>query len=84
MAKVEFELDHKGLAELLKSGQFAPAVDELARSVAAKIPGASVETYTTDRNAAAVYVPGGAEMQARDGVITRAAAASGLVVRSRP
>lgn len=44
---------------------------------------ADVETYTTDRAAAAVVIrhPAAAAMQAKHGVLTRAAAEAGLEIR---
>lgn len=81
MAKSSFRLDRKGGAEVLK--QFsAPSVNALAQQVAnAAGEDAEVVEYTTDRAAASVRVP--AEQQAKDGVLTRAAAAAGLEVRSK-
>lgn len=76
-----FHLDRKGGADVLK--QFAAAqINTLARQVASKAgPDAEVAEYTTDRAAASVRVP--AEQQAKDGVLTRAAASIGLEVRTK-
>lgn len=77
-----FVLDHEGGAEVLKA-LAAGAIKDLAARVADDIgEGATVKVYTTDRAAASVSVP--AEMQAKDGVLTRAAAAAGLEVRPKP
>lgn len=77
-----FVLDQEGGAEVLKE-LAASAINDLAQQVADDIgEGAKVKTYTTDRAAATVSVP--AEMQAKDGVLTRAAAAAGLEVRPKP
>ncbi len=77
-----FELDREGGAEVLKE-MSAAAIAELAAQVADQVgEGAVVKTYTTDRAAASVKVP--AEMQAKDGVLTKAAAAAGLEVKLRP
>lgn len=77
-----FELDHDGGAEVLKELS-ATAIKDLADQIADQIgQGAKVKIYTTDRAAATVSVP--AEMQAKDGVLTRAAAAAGLQVRPKP
>lgn len=77
-----FVLDQDGGAEVLKE-LAASAINDLAQQVADDIgEGAKVKTYTTDRAAATVSVP--AEMQAKDGVLTRAAAAAGLEVRPKP
>ncbi|RIR58212.1 hypothetical protein D2E53_08520 [Mycobacteroides abscessus] len=77
-----FELDRDGGAEVLKELS-AAAIKDLADQIADQIgQGAKVKIYTTDRAAATVSVP--AEMQAKDGVLTRAAAAAGLQVRPKP
>lgn len=81
MAKSGFRLNRKGGAEVLKD-LAAPHINALARQVASAAGGdAEVEVYTTDRAAASVSVP--AEQQAKDGVLTRAASAAGLEVRSK-
>ncbi|MBN7381651.1 hypothetical protein IUT00_10535 [Mycobacteroides abscessus subsp. massiliense] len=77
-----FVLDQEGGAEVLKE-LAATAIKDLADQIADDIgEGAKVKTYTTDRAAATVSVP--AEMQAKDGVLTRAAAAAGLQVQPKP
>lgn len=88
----DLRLDHAGIAGLLTSGQFQPlvtgAADEIAGEVAAQV-GPDVEVvvdeYVTDRTAASVTIrdPRGAIYQARDGVLTRAAAAVGLEVTEK-
>lgn len=81
MASSSFKLNRAGGAEVLKQ-LAADAVNDLAQQVAASAgPDAEVSKYTTDRAAAAVSVP--AEQQARDGALTRAAAAAGLEVRAK-
>lgn len=76
---MSFKLNRKGGAEVLKQIA-AEQVDALARQVADHAgKDAEFEKYTTDRAAASVSVP--AHQQAKDGVLTRAAAASGLEVR---
>ncbi|MFD7046329.1 hypothetical protein [Rhodococcus jostii] len=78
----KFRLDRTGVAEVLKSAEFAAHINTVARDVASKAgDNAEVQAYTTDRRAAAVSVP--AEDQARGGALTRAAAAAGLEVRIR-
>lgn len=78
----KFRLDRRGVAEILKSAETAALMNETANAVASQAgEGAEVEAYTTDRQAASVSVP--AERQARDGALTRAAAAVGLEVRVR-
>lgn len=89
---VDLRLDHSGIASILKSGPFAANVAEKAAEIASGVVGqiggrfpVEVSTYTTDRAAAAVTIahPAGAILQARDGVLTRAAAAAGLEVTER-
>lgn len=82
MARKGVRLNRKGGAKLLKSPEFKTRIDAVANGIAQDIgEGASVESYTTDRGAAAVSVP--ADMQARDGALTRAAASAGLDVRTK-
>lgn len=83
-----FELDLEGGAEVLKE-MAQPLISELALQIAesadqgAKVAEyAQVEEMVTDRAKAMVSVP--AERQAKDGVLTRAAAAAGLEVRAAP
>lgn len=76
-----FRLNRKGGAEVLKE-LAAEAINALGRQVAAGAgKDAEFNAYTTDRAAASVSVP--AEQQARDGVLTRAAAVAGLEVRAK-
>ena len=83
-----FELDVAGGAEVLKE-LVADHIGELALQVAAgadegaKVAEfAQVDDHVTDRFVATVTVP--AERQAKDGVLTKAAAAAGLEVTARP
>lgn len=92
----EFRRDSSGLAGILKSSDVAGAVHRQAEQVAAQAraqgrsvaSGAAlpvtVDDYTTDRAASAVTIthPAGTAMQAKYGVLTRAAAALGLEVSS--
>ncbi|MDB2211829.1 hypothetical protein [Mycobacteroides abscessus] len=74
-----FKLNRKGGAEVLKE-LAAQQINAIAKQIAAQAgPEAEVDEYTTDRAAAAVRVP--ADQQAKDGALTRAAAAAGLEVR---
>lgn len=74
-----FKLNRKGGEEVLKRIA-AERVNAIAHQIAAQAgPDAQVDEYTTDRAAAAVRVP--ADQQAKDGVLTRAAAAVGVEVR---
>lgn len=82
MADVKIKLNRKAVGALLKSAQFAAAVNRAAEEIADEIgDDAKVYYYTTDRKAAAVGVPG--ERQARDGALTRGAAAAGLEVQAK-
>lgn len=81
MTSSSFRLNRKGGAEVLKE-LAAEAINALGRRVAADAgDDAEFNAYTTDRAAASVTVP--AEQQAKDGVLTRAAAAAGLEVRAK-
>lgn len=76
---MSFELDHDGAEEVLKH-LAADAINDLAQKVADHAgEDALLDTYTTDRAAASVSVP--ADQQAKDGVLSRAAAAAGLELR---
>lgn len=80
----DFRRDSAGIAEILKTNCRA-IVDEAARAIAANVDGdATVEYETTDRARATVVVKGrnAVGRQARDGILTRAAAAAGLEVVS--
>ena len=87
-----FRLNRRGVGEVLKQ-QCGPAINEVAEQVAAQVRASIdddsievvVDTYTTDRGAAAVPIADtrGMEFQASDGALTRAAAAVGLEVKSR-
>ena len=87
-----FRLNRRGVGQILKE-QCGPAISEVAEQVASHVRAAIdddsievvVDTYTTDRGAAAVTIADnrGMEFQASDGALTRAAAAVGLEVKSR-
>lgn len=84
-------LDHDGIAAMLKSAEWAAAVNEAATAVAGNVTAingdldVAVDEYTTDRAAASVTIrdPEALALQSRDGILTRAAAAAGLEVKSR-
>jgi hypothetical protein len=92
MASRKVKLDSPGIAEILKSAEVASEVAEAAYSVAdyadhttqagVEIP-VEVDTYTTDRAAAGVTLahPAGLGIEAKYGVLARAASAAGLEVR---
>lgn len=91
----EVRLNHAGVAAILKSAAAHAAVDKLAEQVAdnARSQGrkvasgedlpVEVTSYTTDRASASVTLahPAGIAMQAKYGVLTRAAAEAGLEVK---
>lgn len=89
---VDFRLDAAGVREVLKGPELRQAVDGLADQIAANVKAGglpadvvvSVRGYTTDRGSASVTVQDVRAMawQARDGILTRAAAAAGLEVKA--
>lgn len=93
MASIDdFRLDRDGIRDLLKSNALADPVHELAERIANQVRGAVpengdvvVDDYTTDRKASSVTIrhPAALALQARDGILTRAAASVGLEVRER-
>lgn len=90
MTQVSFRLDRAGVREILKSQEVREVIDqyagEIATNVAALVPGTSIQvySYTTDRASASVVVEDVRAMgwQARDGILTRAAAFAGLEVKA--
>lgn len=84
----DFRLDSAGIAEILKSAEMQAAVTGLAESIAGDVRSqvgdaeVVVDEYMTDRAAASVTIkhPKGLLLQARDGVLTRAASSAGLEV----
>lgn len=88
---VTVKLDRKGAAEVLKLDGVQNAVTGIARVIAADVrsqkPGADVvvDEYTTDRDAASVTIRDarGRIWQARDGILTKAAARAGYEVVER-
>lgn len=85
---MNFKLDRKGGAEVLKQ-LVADEIHALAQQVAKNAQKDAdatnevvwVHESVTDRARASVTVPAG--LQAKDGVLTRAAAAAGLEVRTK-
>jgi len=83
-----FVIDHDGVEAILKSPSVAGAVNNLASAVADDVRAARpdadvvVDNYTTDRAASSVTIRDhrGRIWQARDGILTRAAARQGLEV----
>lgn len=89
---VEFTRDSNGIARILKSPEVAAAIGDVARKVAVNIQARAgsnaivdVNEYATDRAAASVLLVGGDALarQAKEGIITAAAAQAGLEVRTR-
>ncbi len=88
----EFHLDRAGVAALMTAPETGAVVDAAAEQIAATTRtligdpdiDVVVDHYTTDRRAAAVVIAdhGGLPLQARHGVLTRAAAQAGLDVRA--
>lgn len=81
-----FELDTKGGAEVLKQmaaehiNALSDVIGTMAESLGGLAPGdVKVNNHVTDRAVGVVSVP--AEAQAKDGVLTKAAAAAGLEVK---
>lgn len=88
----DLRLDSPGIAALLKSGQFAAAVHDLAEGIASDVRASVpedvevvVDDYTTDRAASSVTIKDARGMlwAARDGVLTRAASGGGVEVTER-
>jgi hypothetical protein len=88
----DFDIDHAGVREILQSAEVRAAVDQLAVEISSHVTGTvptgtdiGVDSYTTDRAAASVTIRDamGKLWQARDGVLTRAAAAAGIEVKAK-
>lgn len=84
----EFHLDYEAVGRILKD-TVRPLVTRVAAQVAANVDvpdgvPVTVRPYTTDRAAAAVTIahPSGVAEQAKNGALTKAAAAAGLEVTS--
>lgn len=85
-----FVRDPAGLGRILKSTEMAAMVQDAAERIAADAEASSelpveVNTYVTDRAAAAVTIvhPAGMAEQAKHGTLTRAAGSIGAEVRAR-
>lgn len=88
-ARIRVELDHGGVREILRSQGMANMVNTAAARIesaaeAMTWPPVVVNAYTTDRRAAAVTIAAdeGLAIQAKDGVLTRAAGSIGAEVSS--
>lgn len=80
-------LNSREIRRILNSPELHAQVNEIASDIAARIDSVPtdqirVADYTTDRGASSVSVPTAA--QARNGALTKAAAAAGLTVRQKP
>jgi hypothetical protein len=94
MASLKIRLDHDGIGDMLKSGDVAESIGALAEEVAAEaradpnvpldVP-VQTSAYVTDRAAVAIdlHHPSGLGLQAKYGVLTKAAGAVGLEVKSK-
>jgi hypothetical protein len=85
-------LDHAGIRQYLSSNEVAQpihaAAEQIARNVQADWPGGAdvvVKDYTTDRAASSITIrePNAMLLQARDGVLTRAAGRAGHEVKQK-
>lgn len=98
MARPKVKLNHAGIAALLKSGGIASMTAEATAAVAANVEGVDVEGVpgdisipvetsmtTTDRAHGIVTLahPSGMAVQAKHGLLTKAAAAAGLEVNAK-
>ncbi|QLF84820.1 hypothetical protein SEA_BBQVALINDRA_10 [Gordonia phage BBQValindra] len=96
MSDIEFTLDRAGVGDILSSpeahdlvnglaGQMRDIIDDYVNDDPDDDIDVIVESYTSDRAAAAVTIahPRGRQLQAEHGILTRAAAQVGLEVRSR-
>ena len=88
---LDFRIDAAGVREILRGEEVRNLIDgkaqEVADNVKALVPAGTqieVRKYTTDRGAASVVVADLQAMawQARDGILTRAAASAGLEIRA--
>jgi hypothetical protein len=88
-------IDYAAVGEILKVGMRGPIdakIDEIAANAAANpdllddAPGSiTVQHFTTDRAGGTVNIahPAGLALQAKSGVLTKAAAAAGMEVRAK-
>lgn len=89
MARIKFTRDSAGIAAILRTVEFGQtaAAHRIAAQVRAQHPDVEVvvDIYTTDRKAASVTIRDlrGRILQARHGVLTRAASSVGLEVTAR-
>lgn len=88
---LDLQLDSAGIRQLLRGDDVRLLIDGAAEDILARVKDALppdtpviLSKYTTDRGAAAVTIADirGMAWQARDGVLTRAAAQAGLEVKA--
>ena len=93
MVPGDIHLDYEAIGELLRE-RCAPEINELAQKIAANVAAdgnlpadatVTVTPFVTDRAIAVVRVnhPAGDALEAKHGILKRAAAAEGLEVRSK-
>lgn len=98
MSRFKVTLDHAAIARMLRE-QFAPAVNEIAQSIGDEVTAelaahpnlaeiadhVEVTPWVTDRARPSVRIahPAGHGIEARDGVLTKAAARHGLEVKDK-
>lgn len=83
------KLNYQAIGEILRVNMRKP-IDEMAAKIAANVDTGNVDapvvvhSYVTDRAAAAITIahPAGLAIEAKHGVLRRAAAAEGLEVRA--
>lgn len=88
--RVRIKLDYKGIGEVLKSNEMADMVSDAAEKIQSaaqqrtNVPVVK-NSYTTDRAAVAVTLASdsGLTLQARDGVLTKAAGTVGAEVTEK-
>lgn len=90
--EIEVEVNFAGIGEVARSAGVRQMVNEATEQIASKLRGlvgddvlVTVTEYTTDREAAAVTIADrrGIGLQAKHGVLTRAAAGIGAEIRIR-
>lgn len=93
MSRVKYTRDSVGISQILKSAGVRNVISGVANQVAANVSAqidpavnVRVDDYETDRAASSVTIRDsrGRQWQVTDGVLTRAAAETGLEVTERP
>ncbi|MCT1710710.1 hypothetical protein M3B38_01740 [Dietzia cinnamea] len=86
--RASLKLDSKGLEKAMQT-VIAPQLEEAAKKVAAAVPRPTAVQMGLDRNGrplamVAITLPNGLAIQARTGVLTRAAAGQGMDIHRYP